>query len=161
MHMVFDLSEINETYTQLASNLRQSWRQPVIASVMFAVCKQLFWSLQFYRNITTDYPCQTARDEGSRNHTIARWFSYSISGVNCDYIRCEEWLYQVWRVLGYIRCEEWLQCIFAKEKSSTGTQQGQKSRKCSLVTPKLSTPILHFKLLCLARVWTSVASCSV
>jgi len=38
MRVTFDISEIEETLPQqLRSNLRQSWRQPVVVLVMFAV----------------------------------------------------------------------------------------------------------------------------
>jgi len=38
MHVTFDISEIEETLPQkLGSNLRESWQQPVVATVMFAV----------------------------------------------------------------------------------------------------------------------------
>jgi len=43
MHVTFDLTEIQETrLNRLGSNLRQRWRQFVVALVEFAVCIQLF-----------------------------------------------------------------------------------------------------------------------
>ena len=43
MHVTFDLTEIQETrLNRLGSNLRQRWRQLVVALVAFAVCIQLF-----------------------------------------------------------------------------------------------------------------------
>jgi len=47
MHMTFDLTEIEELMPQQARKPNwQSWRKAVVALAAFAVCIQLFWSVQ-------------------------------------------------------------------------------------------------------------------
>jgi len=50
MYVTFDLTDTEELMPQqaiaLGINSRQSWRKAVVALAAFAVCIQLFWSVQ-------------------------------------------------------------------------------------------------------------------